>query len=394
MPVNDPPTIDNTQPQNITIDEDDNSKLITLTGVNDVDSGDTLTYSIIAKATHGGVQIVNQSNGTVSYSPFANYNGPDGFSFRVNDGNEDSINNGILSIVVNPVNDRPVANNNSQLTTNVNEPIDITLRGTDIDGASEVLSFNIVSEPTFGNLTEAVRINNTAASTTYTPNPQFFGNDNFGFNANDGIVNSTNTALVSITVNNEDDNQPPVANAGADFAVDENTTGIMLNGTASHDPDIGDSISSYNWVQTEGSLVILQGTNTATPSFTAPPITEDTVLRFNLTVADSNGLTSINPDSIAVTVRNIDGNIDLPPIAIITPENQTVDENTTGVKLSGTSSYDPDDEMVPRLELTAVIVLALRVVLVSCHIHGNRLLDLLLGLIAQPALKYNLMLHQ
>ena len=51
----------------------------------------------------------------------------------------------------------------------------------------------------------------------------------FRFNVNDGTINSTNTALVSITVNHV--NQPPVANAGADFAVDENTTGVILNGT-------------------------------------------------------------------------------------------------------------------------------------------------------------------
>ena len=110
------------------------------------------------------------------------------------------------------------------------------------------------------------------------------------------------------------------------------------------DPDFEDNISSYNWVQTSGPQVTLQGADIATPSFTAPSVAEDTILRFNLTVADNNGVASINPDNIAVTARNIDGNIDLPPIAIITPQNQTVDENTTGVTLSGTSSHDPDDE--------------------------------------------------
>ena len=79
---------------------------------------------------------------------------------------------------------------------------------------------------------------------------------------------------------------------------------------------------------------------TATPSFTAPSVTEDTVLRFNLTVTDNSGLTSVNPASVNVTVRNV--NQLLSPIASITPTNQTVDENTTGVTLSGVSSYDPD----------------------------------------------------
>ena len=186
------------------------------------------------------------------------------------------------------------------------------------------------------------KLTNTLRTFHRNSTAKWFGNDSFRFNVNDGTINSTNTALVSITVNHV--NQPPVANAGADFAVDENTTGVILNGTTSFDPDFEDNISSYNWVQTSGPQVTLQGADIATPSFTAPSVAEDTILRFNLTVADNNGVASINPDNIAVTARNIDGNIDLPPIAIITPQNQTVDENTTGVTLSGTSSHDPDDE--------------------------------------------------
>ena len=118
-----------------------------------------------------------------------------------------------------------------------------------------------------------------------------------------------------------------------------------MNGTNSTDPDTdtaGDTIASYSWMQTQGPPVTLQEANTATPTFTAPLVDEDTLLRFNLTVTDNNGLVSVNPASVNVTVRNVNQPILLPPIASIIPTNQTVDENTTGVTLSGVSSYDPD----------------------------------------------------
>ena len=114
---------------------------------------------------------------------------------------------------------------------------------------------------------------------------------------------------------------------------------------ASSDPDVvaaGDTIVSYSWMQTQGPPVTLQEANTATPSFTAPLVDGDTLLGFNLTVTDNNGLVSVNPASVNVTVRNVNQPILLPPIASIIPTNQTVDENTTGVTLSGVGSYDPD----------------------------------------------------
>jgi len=55
-----------------------------------------------------------------------------------------------------------------------------------------------------------------------------------------------------------DTNQPPIANAGPDSSVDEDTTGFFLNGTASSDD--GGSITDYFWTQTEGPEVELDTT--------------------------------------------------------------------------------------------------------------------------------------
>src|SRR5207244_5743775 len=98
IPVNDAPVA---AVQSVTTTED-TPKAITLSAA-DVD-GDPLTYAIVTGPAHGTL------SGTVpnlTYTPAPNYNGPDGFTFKANDGTIDS-NVAAVSISVTPVNDPPV----------------------------------------------------------------------------------------------------------------------------------------------------------------------------------------------------------------------------------------------------------------------------------------------
>ena len=63
-----------------------------------------LTYSKVAGPAHGTASVA--INGGWSYTPAANYNGPDSFTFKANDGTADS-NVATVSITVTPVNDAP-----------------------------------------------------------------------------------------------------------------------------------------------------------------------------------------------------------------------------------------------------------------------------------------------
>src|SRR5207244_3789403 len=83
---------------------EDTAKAITLTA-SDVD-GDTLTYSIVSGPSHGSL---SGAAPNVTYTPAANYNGPDSFTFKANDGTADSA-AATVSITVTAVNDAPVAN--------------------------------------------------------------------------------------------------------------------------------------------------------------------------------------------------------------------------------------------------------------------------------------------
>ncbi len=66
-----------------------------------------------------------------------------------------------------------------------------------------------------------------------------------------------------------------------------NLVAVNLDGTASSDPDPGDTLS-YSWIQTAGPNVALTGGNTAQPSFTSPDVTagNPVTLTFELTVND------------------------------------------------------------------------------------------------------------
>jgi hypothetical protein len=55
----------------------------------DIDSS-SLTYSIVTQPSHGTVTITNTATGAYKYTPSANYNGADSFTFKANDGTADS----------------------------------------------------------------------------------------------------------------------------------------------------------------------------------------------------------------------------------------------------------------------------------------------------------------
>ncbi|MCX7261867.1 MAG: tandem-95 repeat protein, partial [Burkholderiales bacterium] len=84
---------------------EDIAKTGTLAGTDS--DGNTLSYAKVSDPSHGTLTI-NSSTGAYSYTPTANYNGSDSFSFKVNDGTVDSAAS-TVTLTINPVNDAPVA---------------------------------------------------------------------------------------------------------------------------------------------------------------------------------------------------------------------------------------------------------------------------------------------
>ncbi len=177
--------------------------------------GDTLSYSIVSQPAHGSASV---ALGKLVYTPDADYNGPDSFIYKANDGTADS-NTATVTVTVNPVNDAPVADAQS-VTTDEDTPVAITLTGSDVDG--DALTFAIATPPAHGTLS------GSAPNLTYTPEADYSGPDSFTFTVNDGLLDST-PATVTITV--APVNDAPVANAQTVSTLQDTPLPITLTGS-------------------------------------------------------------------------------------------------------------------------------------------------------------------
>ena len=139
------------------------------------------------------------------------------------------------------------------------------------------------------------------------------------------------TLLPSDNVNNS-----PIANAGTDQTVLEQSV-VSLNGSGSNDTD--GSIATFNWLQTSGIAVTLSSATLASPDFTAPAVTTESLLVFELSVVDNEGASDV--DSVSITVTPLPN---IPPVANAGAD-QTVNVGDN-VILSGVASNDPDGTIV------------------------------------------------
>ena len=211
-PINDAPIAED---DNVSTNENKMIQLdITLKG-SDID-GDNLTYSIITDVVNGTTSL---SNNTVTYIPSKDFNGSDGFTFKVNDGVLDS-NVAQVVIGIAPVNDPPVVEN---MSVDTEEDVALSFKFSYTEIENDNLTFDVVNQPTNGTIT----IDNAIA--TYTPNINFNGSDTFTYKANDGQLDS-NIASVSVNVNSVND--IPVSN-DISISTNEDTpiSGISLDGT-------------------------------------------------------------------------------------------------------------------------------------------------------------------
>src|SRR4029077_7634166 len=155
--------------------------------------GNQLTIASVSSGT-GGTAVLN-GDGTVTFTPGANFNGAASFSYRASDGAALS-NTATVTVNVAAVNDPPVANNDTLAATE-NTPVTYTaaqLLGNDTDADGNQLTIASVSSGTGG-----TAVLNGDGTGTFTPGANFNGTASFSYRASDGAALS-NTATVTINV--------------------------------------------------------------------------------------------------------------------------------------------------------------------------------------------------
>jgi VCBS repeat-containing protein len=197
---------------------------------NDTDTnGDGVKILVHTLASHGTLTLGGSGNFT--YTPAANFNGSDSFTYVISDGKGGGTATGTVNITVSAVNDAPVAGNETLAT---NEDVTLTIVGAgvltnDTDAENSALSAILVAGPSHGTLTL-----NASGSFSYTPTANFSGTDSFTYRANDGTTDS-NVATVSITVNSVND--APVAKNDR-YSTDKKTTlNVLGAGVLKNDSD-------------------------------------------------------------------------------------------------------------------------------------------------------------
>ncbi len=285
--------------QNVETPED-TAKEITLVA-SDAD-GVTLEYSIVGQPGHGDVVLVDN---LATYTPDPDYNGPDSFTFKVNDGAADS-SVATVSITVTPVNDAPVAEDLTE-TTEEDTPKDITLVATDVE--DDTLTYAIVDQPAHGTVT---LVGTTA---TYTPELNFNGEDSFTYKAND-VLEDSEMAVVTITVTPVND--APVAVADA-YTTDEDTVlTVLAPGILANDTDAdGDEMTIIPVDDVSNGTLDW----TLNGGFIYTPVAE-----FNGTATFSYKLTDGEADSNTVVVTITVTPVNDDPVAV--EDAYTTDEDT------------------------------------------------------------------
>jgi VCBS repeat-containing protein len=226
-PVNDAPAAPATA--TVTTAEDSASSATSI-GASDVD-GDSLAYSVKAGAgAANGTVAFDQANGTFTYTPNANFNGTDGFTILVSDGNGGTAEQ-VVSVTVTPVNDAPTAPATGAVTTAEDTASAATAIGaSDLDGDS--LSYS--EKAGAGAMHGTVAFNQGAGTFTYTPNANFNGTDSFTILVSDGNGGTAEQA-VSVTVTPVND--APTGVTGTLVAQEDANNGSAVGTIAAQDPD-------------------------------------------------------------------------------------------------------------------------------------------------------------
>jgi VCBS repeat-containing protein len=275
------------------------------------------------------------ATGNFSGTPPLNFNGTLALKVTASDGQFSTAST--FNLVITPVNDVPVATNDSFITREDtvltgNVIINTDPNGADSDPENTPLTIATVngSAANVGtpiSLTKGSLRLNADGSFTYTPNANANGSDSFTYTLSDGTTTS-NTATVSFTINPVND-APVVANplldrispedVAVNFTIPANTFSDVDGDTLSLSATLADNTALPSWLNFNAATGTFSGT---------PPLNFNGTLSIKVTASDGSLPVSDIFDLVITPVN------DAPTISTIA--NQTAFQNTATAPITFT----------------------------------------------------------
>lgn len=313
------------------------------------DTGETLTIISVAEPAHGTAVIAGGGT-TITYTPEANYHGPDSLMYTIDDG-LGGVATASVTLTVTSVNTVPNAVDDA-LTVAEDESAAASVLANDTGTGDSPITVAIATLPLQG--TAEVLSDNTVR---YVPAANYVGNDSFAYTITD-VDGESDTGIVAVTVTAVDD-VPTAANDEVTvdedveselpvFANDLDLVDLPLVVTIETSPEHGDAV-----VQPDGTIHYTSALDYNGPDTLVYRVTDSdgdvvtatveiTVAPVNDTPTPVNDVASTRPLSVVrievlANDTDVDGD-DLTVESVEAPAN-----GTTVITTDGAIEYTPAD---------------------------------------------------
>ena len=310
----------------ITVDEAGVATVTVLSNDSDADDGlDSASVSITVAPVNGSASV--NPDGTIGYTHNGSETTGDSLTHVVADVAGNLSNPAVLTFVVNPLNDSPVAVNDSKtVSEGAGADFNVLSNDSDADDGLDAASVAIVAPASNGSV-----VVNSDGSIGYTHDGSETTNDSFGYIVSDAAGVASNSATVSVSVVPVNDIPVAVADSLLVDEADSGTVAVLAN-----DSDADDGLDP-------GTLTISAGPANGSASINADNTvsythdgSETTSDSFSYTIADMSGATS----DLAVTLITVTPVNDAP---IAVSDSYTLSEGDSSILTVLANDSDADD---------------------------------------------------
>ena len=329
-----------------------------ITGLNEASGADSFenasrTLTAVGTPAHGGVTFV--ADGTITYTPDANYNGPDAFQYTVTSGGVTET--ATITVNVAAVNDAPTLNVPAAQTALEDTPHVINgIAVADVDGDALTVTLAVahgtltvsagsgatVAGDGSGSVTlsgSAAQINAALAALGYTPLADYNGSDTLALSTSDGSV--ATSASVAISVTAVADIVADVVSAVEDTPISFNPiTGLNEASGADSFENAGRALTAVG-TPAHGSVTFAaDGTITYTPAanYNGPDAFSYTVTSGGVTETATININVVSVNDAPVAVADVAAATEAGGVA-----NATAGVNPSGNVLSNDTDVDVGD---------------------------------------------------